>query len=245
MYLDVFDTQSRSLSLAPCRMKSNPLQEEHVSHYLENVSRSFLWGRNIASLMLGHQSKKWLHFSHASRLQDDLMLIYNHHDIRDVQSLWFDELQRWLMKRNWLYCYLVLETKLRFKWWSIHNQMALVFLPPANEVCEGNVFTGVCLSTGSGVHPPMTRGRHPPEQTPPSGQTPPPPGYYGMQSTSGQYSSYWNAFLLVSTYVVCERLSVMYKQARLPEIFDQILKNTPALEFGSRTPPPPPTPIEI
>ena len=26
-----------------------------------------------------------------------------------------------------------------------------VFLPPANEVCEGYVFTGVCLSTG-GVH---------------------------------------------------------------------------------------------
>ena len=26
---------------------------------------------------------------------------------------------------------------------------ALPYLPPANEVCEGNVFTGVCLSTGS------------------------------------------------------------------------------------------------
>ena len=25
------------------------------------------------------------------------------------------------------------------------------FLPPANEVYEGNVFTGVCLSTGGGV----------------------------------------------------------------------------------------------
>ena len=24
----------------------------------------------------------------------------------------------------------------------------LIFLPPANEVCEGYVFTGVCLSTG-------------------------------------------------------------------------------------------------
>ena len=29
-------------------------------------------------------------------------------------------------------------------------------------------------------------------------------------------------------------------QARFPEIFDQILQNTPVLEFGSRTPPPPP-----
>ena len=44
---------------------------------------------------------------------------------------------------------------------------------------------------------------------------------------------------LVSTYVVCERLSVMHKQARLPEIFDQILQNTPVLEFGSITPPSP------
>ena len=26
------------------------------------------------------------------------------------------------------------------------------FLPPANKVCEGNVFTGVCLSTGGGMH---------------------------------------------------------------------------------------------
>ena len=32
--------------------------------------------------------------------------------------------------------------------------------------------------------------------------------------------------------VVCERLSV-------PEIFDQIAQNTPVLEFGSRTSPPP------
>ena len=24
----------------------------------------------------------------------------------------------------------------------------MIFLPPANEVCEGYVFTGVCLSTG-------------------------------------------------------------------------------------------------
>ena len=41
------------------------------------------------------------------------------------------------------------------------------FLEPANEVCEGYVFTGVCLSTGECLphfmlgHPP---GRHPPAQ---------------------------------------------------------------------------------
>ena len=30
----------------------------------------------------------------------------------------------------------------------------------------------------------------------------------------------------------------MHQQARLPENFDQILQNTPVLQFGSRTPPP-------
>ena len=44
-------------------------------------------------------------------------------------------------------------------------------------------------------------------------------------------------YFLVSTYIVCERLSVMHQQARLPENFDQILQNTPVLQFGSRTPP--------
>ena len=28
------------------------------------------------------------------------------------------------------------------------SQVPKMFLPPANEVCEGYVFTGVCLSTG-------------------------------------------------------------------------------------------------
>ena len=37
---------------------------------------------------------------------------------------------------------------------------------------------------------------------------------------------------------MCKRLSVMHKLARLPEIFDQILQNTPVLEFGSESPPP-------
>ena len=43
----------------------------------------------------------------------------------------------------------------------------------------------------------------------------------------------------VLLYVVCERPSVMHQPARLPEIFDQILQNTPVLEFGSKHPPPP------
>ena len=63
-------------------------------------------------------------------------------------------------------------------------------LPPANEVCEGYVFTGVCLSTGGspwqtpwtessspGQRPPIQRAPHPGQRPPldrnPPGQRPP------------------------------------------------------------------------
>ena len=36
-----------------------------------------------------------------------------------------------------------------FVFWFFEFEFFLLpFLPPANEVCEGYVFTGVCLSTG-------------------------------------------------------------------------------------------------
>ena len=96
-------------------------------------------------------------------------------------------------------------------------------LPPANEVCEGYVFTGVCLSTGGVCHrsggvchiplPGQTPpGRHPPPdrcpngQTPPwadtptPGQTPPFPVHAGIRSTSGWYASHWNAFLFPCSF---------------------------------------------
>ena len=58
-------------------------------------------------------------------------------------------------------------------------------LRPANEVCEGYVFTGVCLSTGGcGRHP---LGRHlpgrPPTSRHPLGRSPPP---LGRHPTTGQ-----------------------------------------------------------
>ena len=87
------------------------------------------------------------------------------------------------------------------------------------EVCEGNVFTGVCLSTGRGVcigggglprgglHQEVPGGGlHPgglgraPLGLPMEGLgSPLPPrhmGYYWIWSTSRQYTSYYNAFLL-------------------------------------------------
>ena len=45
--------------------------------------------------------------------------------------------------------------------------------------------------------------------------------------------------LLVSTYVVCERLSVMHQPARLPENFDQISPKHPCSGILHRTPPSP------
>ena len=59
-------------------------------------------------------------------------------------------------------------------------------LPPANEVCEGYVFTGVCLSTGgvSLTETPLDRD--------PSRQRPSLAGHRTV--TSGRYASYWNIF---------------------------------------------------
>ena len=77
-----------------------------------------------------------------------------------------------------------------------------MLLPPANEVSEGYVFTGACLSTQGGVcpiacwdTPPGPEADTPPEQTPPRDQrqtppwdqtAPPPPAVhavrYGQQS---------------------------------------------------------------
>ena len=85
---------------------------------------------------------------------------------------------------------------------------------------QGNVFTGMCLSTGGvvclsacwDIPPPPgpdtpPRSRHPPwEQTPPPprADTPRPPreADSSIRSTSGRYASYWNAFLLQVSLVL-------------------------------------------
>ena len=55
---------------------------------------------------------------------------------------------------------------------------------------------GVCIQQEGSLHPGgrglhLGRSSHPPDT-----------GYYGIRSTSCQYASYWNAFLLLSTYEV-------------------------------------------
>ena len=52
----------------------------------------------------------------------------------------------------------------------------MIYLPPANEVCEGYVFTDVCLSTGGSTHTLSTRppGMHAPQAHAPLHARPPP-----------------------------------------------------------------------
>ena len=113
---------------------------------------------------------------------------------------------------------------------TVHNLYLLygiisVLLPPSNEVCEGYVFTGVCLFTGvrvacvaggcawqgdmhgggGGVHGGgsmcgrgvcmVGAGVH---DRGCASHAHPPGRYYGYSiwSMSGRYASYWNAFLL-------------------------------------------------
>ena len=66
-----------------------------------------------------------------------------------------------------------------------------LFLPPANEVCEGYVFAGVCLSTEG-----WGRAWHV------AGEGACLAG--GIRSMSGRYASYWNAFLLPMLSMVVE-----------------------------------------
>ena len=97
------------------------------------------------------------------------------------------------------------------------------FLPPANEVWGKVMFLHLCviLFTGEGVASQYASqvtwpgwGLHPGGSASGGsasrgGWADPPPrymGYYGIQSTSGRYASYWNAFLFLydSSYVRCQ-----------------------------------------
>ena len=62
-----------------------------------------------------------------------------------------------------------------------------------------SVHRGVSASVQAGIHPPQSR--HPQEQTPPGAYTPPSRNLHlrsacwEIRTTSGQYASYWNAYL--------------------------------------------------
>ena len=108
-------------------------------------------------------------------------------------------------------------------------------LPPTNEVCEGYVFTGVCLSTGEGCLP-LVRGgvsathtpvRHTPRQTPPlpsaCWDTPPAQCMLGIRShplpsACWDTASHWNAFLYLECgewcYVHNKLLAINFSEGR-------------------------------
>ena len=118
--------------------------------------------------------------------------------------------------------------------WQHQNNVVAVavwtsslLLLPANEVCEGYVFTHVCHSVQGGCM--RGRGhawhaRRPPADTTRYGQW-----VGGTHPTAMHSCSYYFGNLLVSTYVVCERLSVMHEPAGVVEILVQIPQNTPIL----------------
>ena len=80
-------------------------------------------------------------------------------------------------------------------------------LPPANEVCEGYVFTPVCHSVYRGEEylgrytspcPPLPLGQvHPPRSS----------ACWEIRATSRRYASYWNAFLL--SYAITRMLATI------------------------------------
>ena len=97
-----------------------------------------------------------------------------------------------------------------------------MFLPAAMKLGQGNIFTSVCLFTG-GFCLSACWDAHPLDQTalgpdptgtrptpPPSGTRPPPPeADSSIRSTSSQYTSHWNAFLL--------HMSVILSTGGLPQ----------------------------
>ena len=86
-----------------------------------------------------------------------------------------------------------------------------VFFTGRNEVVAKVMFllVSVIPSTGGGgVLPQCMLGYHTPQEArfPPGKHAPPPrEEHSGIQSMSGQYASYWNAFLFFNVYIVLER----------------------------------------
>ena len=77
----------------------------------------------------------------------------------------------------------------------VHYRGKYLYLPPANEVCEGYVYT--CLSVHRGGLPQWHDGIPPGKADPPNKEIPPPmhSACWEIRSTSGRYAFSWNAIL--------------------------------------------------
>ena len=88
------------------------------------------------------------------------------------------------------------------------QKLLCYYYRPPTKLQEGNVFTGVCLSTGGGRPPPPSGGRSRRKIMDQTGSDiiPSPKKEHGTREevtshpwnhTSGRYRSYWNAFFLI------------------------------------------------
>ena len=101
------------------------------------------------------------------------------------------------------------------------DQNFFYFITGRNEVVAKVIFLHVCviLFTGgvSGQgEPPLRQGEPPPGADPPGADTPLPPeqttpreAHSSIRSTSGQYASYWNAFLFCGIFLQNIRLVLL------------------------------------
>ena len=91
-------------------------------------------------------------------------------------------------------------------WGKVMFSQVSVILSTGGSASRGDLHPGTCIQGGSasmvGVSSSMGVG-----QTPLS--------YCGIRSTSGQYTSYWNAFLLLNNLIVIERnfVSLLFGKA--------------------------------
>ena len=85
--------------------------------------------------------------------------------------------------------------------YQFKNSVVSILLLPANEVCQGYVFTGVCLSVPPQADTPAQcmLGYSPPAKCM-LGYTPC-AVHAGIWSTSGRYVFHWNAFLFTHTFI--------------------------------------------
>ena len=117
----------------------------------------------------------------------------------------------------------ILSLILYFALFFVENTLSINLLPPANEVCEGYVFIGVCLSTG-GVSAPLHAGTHTlplsrytplsrftPRQVHPPGQTPP--------SSAGIHTPLPNQCMLGYTSLLMQCMLGYFQQAHWNAFF--------------------------
>ena len=100
-----------------------------------------------------------------------------------LHSDWTSEMQPASNVRNSVLMMSVLEPymathSIPHKYRTAKTKKVIRYYRPKRSFGQGNIFTGVCLSTGGGPGqvPPLQAGTPPPGRHPPSRQAPPPPG---------------------------------------------------------------------